>query len=71
MTEQPLENLQKEMDEIKGRLAGFDEMKDQMNLLVRLMADKKKVREDEDQKVESEVTLFEPTGKDIKKGESS
>ena len=55
------------MDEIKGRLAGFDEMKEQMKLLERMMANKKKVREDEDQKVESEVTLFEPTGKDIKK----
>ena len=50
------------MDEIKGRLAGFDEMKEQMKLLVRLMADKKKVREDEDQNVNSGVPLLEPTG---------
>ena len=61
MTEQTLENLQKEMDEIKGLLAGFDEIKEQMKLLVRLMADKKKVREDEDQKVDSGVPLIGPT----------
>ena len=67
MTEQMLENLQKEMDEIKGRLAGFDEMKEQMKLLIRLMVDKRKVREDEEQRVNSKVHFLEPTSEGLRK----
>ncbi|CAN0876347.1 hypothetical protein LINGRAHAP2_LOCUS11262 [Linum grandiflorum] len=59
MTEQVIENLQKEMGEIKGKLSEFDEMKEQIKLLVKMVTDKGKTTENSSHEVPPEPPFIE------------